>query len=101
MIRLNKLPEVGESWCPIVDTAARVVGVVHVGLELCPLRQSGVGGEQHLRVGKCWCGTRRAAAVWLGAPSAIEWSSSSSSSSTYLGILRTVLLKLERRAAAA
>jgi hypothetical protein len=34
MIRLNKLPEVGESWCPIVDTAARVVGVVHVGLEL-------------------------------------------------------------------
>jgi len=31
MIRLNKLPEVGESWCPIVDTAARVV---HVGLEL-------------------------------------------------------------------
>ena len=71
------------------------------------LRQSGVGrtgavtGERHLRVGKCWCGTRRAAAVWLGAPSAIEWSSSSSSSSTYLGILRTVLLKLERRAAAA
>jgi hypothetical protein len=44
---------------PNGDTAARVV---HVGLELCPLRQSGVGGEQHLRVGKCWCGTRRAEA---------------------------------------
>jgi hypothetical protein len=30
MIRLNKLPEVGESWCPIVDTAARAMGRHHL-----------------------------------------------------------------------